>query len=52
MLYFILEETDERQIISNLAKVDADKNYCDIEITDVDTAEISKQFLMKKHAKG
>jgi len=42
LLHFILEETDERQIISNLGKVDADKDYCDIEIDDEDTADFAR----------
>lgn len=44
ILHFILEETNERQIISNLSKVDADKDYSNIEIDDKDTMEFAKTF--------
>lgn len=36
LLHFILEETDERQIVSNLNKIDADKNYCNLEMENED----------------
>lgn len=45
LLHFILEETDERQIISNLGKIDADKDYCNIDIDDEDTEEFTRRFL-------
>lgn len=36
LLHFILEEIDERQIVSNLNKVDADKDYCNLEMANED----------------
>ena len=48
LLHFILEETDERQIISNLGKADVDKDYCNIEIDDGDAAEFSKTFFKEE----
>lgn len=36
ILHFILEEIDERQIVSNLNKIDADKDYCNLEMEDDD----------------
>lgn len=44
LLHFILEEIDERQIISNLTKVDADKDYSNIEISDEKTEEFTRIF--------
>lgn len=37
LLHFILEEIDERQIVSNLNKIDADKDYCNLEMENEDT---------------
>lgn len=48
LLHFILEETEERQIISNLGKVDADKDYGNIEIDDEEAKEFARTFLMKR----
>ena len=36
LLHFILEEVDERQIISNLSKIDADKDYRNLIIDEAD----------------
>lgn len=44
LLHFILEEIDERQIVSNLSKVDADKSYSNIEISDEETEEFTRTF--------
>ena len=44
LLHFVLEEIDERQIISNLSKVDADKDYSNIEISDEETEEFTRSF--------
>lgn len=37
LLHFILEEIGERQIVSNLNKIDADKDYCNLEMENEDT---------------
>jgi hypothetical protein len=47
LLHFILEESDERQIVSNLGKVDADKDYYNIVIDDEDSAEFAITSLGK-----
>lgn len=44
LLHFILEEIEERQIISNLSKVDADKDYGNIEISDEEIEEFTRNF--------
>jgi|GEM_PF-2524386 len=44
LLHFILEEIDERQIISNLSKIDADKDYRNLKIDDADEKGLIESF--------
>lgn len=46
LLHFILEEIGERQIVSNLNKIDADKDYCNLEMENEDT--VIEGFLRMK----
>lgn len=44
LLHFILEEIEERQIVSNLSKADADKDYSNIEISGEKTEGFTRTF--------
>lgn len=48
LLHFILEEIDERQIINNLGKVDADKDYSNIEMDDEETEAFTRTFFKEE----
>ena len=48
LLHFFLEETDERQIIGNMGKVDADKDYCNIEIEDKNAEKFTRTFFKEE----
>lgn len=45
LIHFILEESDERQIIGNMGKVDADKDFSNIEIEDKEAEIFTHYFL-------
>lgn len=45
LLHFILEEIDERQVVSNLNKIDADKDFNNLEMDNEDENVISEDFI-------
>lgn len=48
LVHFFLEDAQGRQIVSNLEKIDADKDYYDIEMKDVDAEKFTKNFFEKE----